>query len=50
MIRNHVAWSEKLAARLRAQPDFEIVTEPMLSLFSFRHQAARRARMQTSTI
>lgn len=39
MIRNHVAWSEKLAARLAAQPGFEIVTEPMLSLFSFRHQA-----------
>ena len=39
MIRNHVAWSEQLAARLAAQPGFEIVTEPMLSLFSFRHQA-----------
>ena len=39
MIRNHVAWSEKLASRLAAQPGFEIVTEPMLSLFSFRHQA-----------
>lgn len=40
MIRNHVAWSEGLAARLARQPDFEIVTEPMLSLFSFRHLAA----------
>lgn len=39
MIRNHVAWSERLASRLAAQPGFEIVTEPMLSLFSFRHQA-----------
>ncbi len=39
MIRNHVAWSEGLASRLAAEPDFEIVTEPMLSLFSFRHQA-----------
>ena len=39
MIRNHVAWSERLAQRLAAQPGFEIVTEPMLSLFSFRHQA-----------
>jgi aromatic-L-amino-acid decarboxylase len=37
MIRNHVAWSEKLAKRLEAEPDFEIVTEPVLSLFSFRH-------------
>src|SRR5690606_38735930 len=39
MIRNHVRWSEKLASRLAAEPGFEIVTEPMLSLFSFRHPA-----------
>jgi aromatic-L-amino-acid decarboxylase len=38
MIRNHVAWSEALAARLAGEPDFEIVSEPMLSLFSFRHR------------
>ncbi|RUU65356.1 aspartate aminotransferase family protein, partial [Mesorhizobium sp. M7A.T.Ca.TU.009.01.1.1] len=40
MIRNHVAWSEGLAARLAREPNFEIVSEPMLSLFSFRHKAA----------
>jgi aromatic-L-amino-acid decarboxylase len=40
MIRNHVAWSEHLAARLGREADFEVVTEPMLSLFSFRHLAA----------
>ena len=39
MIRNHVRWSEKLASQLAAVPGFEIVTEPMLSLFTFRHQA-----------
>lgn len=39
MIRNHVAWSQSLAERLSKEPDFEIVTEPMLSLFSFRHHA-----------
>jgi aromatic-L-amino-acid decarboxylase len=39
MIRNHVAWSEKLADQLGREPDFEIVTEPMLSLFSFRHRS-----------
>jgi aromatic-L-amino-acid decarboxylase len=39
MIRNHVAWSRRLAERLAAHPDFEIVTQPMLSLFSFRHKA-----------
>lgn len=35
-IRNHVAWSEALAERLRNTPGFEIVTEPVLSLFTFR--------------
>ncbi|WP_027166281.1 pyridoxal-dependent decarboxylase [Mesorhizobium sp. WSM3224] len=40
MIRNHVAWSEGLAARLAKETDFEISSEPMLSLFSFRHRAA----------
>lgn len=39
MIRNHVAWSEKLAGRLAAEADFELVTAPMLSLFSFCHRA-----------
>lgn len=39
MIRNHVKWSQELAARLAAEPDFEIVTQPVLSLFSFRHEA-----------
>jgi aromatic-L-amino-acid decarboxylase len=36
MIRNHVAWSQALAEKLRATPGFEIVTEPVLSLFTFR--------------
>jgi aromatic-L-amino-acid/L-tryptophan decarboxylase len=38
MIRNHVAWSEDLAKRLAATPNFRVVTQPMLSLFSFRHE------------
>lgn len=37
MIRNHVAWSQALAERLRATEGFEIVTEPVLSLFTFRY-------------
>jgi len=37
MIRNHVAWSDRLAEQLRREPDFEITSAPMLSLFSFRH-------------
>ena len=36
-IRNHVAWAERLHDRLAAEPDIEIVTAPVLSLFSFRH-------------
>ncbi|MEM5582618.1 pyridoxal-dependent decarboxylase [Roseibium sp. AS2] len=39
-IRNHVAWSVTLAGRLRAEPDFEITSEPVLSLFTFRHAPA----------
>ena len=34
-IRNHVAWAEELCETLRAGP-LEIVTEPILSLFTFR--------------
>jgi aromatic-L-amino-acid decarboxylase len=37
MIRNHVAWSRELCDKLRCADDFEIVTEPVLSLWSFRH-------------
>jgi aromatic-L-amino-acid decarboxylase len=40
MIRNHVAWSQNLAERLRSAPGFEIVTEPVLSLFTFRYAPA----------
>lgn len=35
-IRNHVSWAEALAEDIRAIHGFEIVTEPILSLFSFR--------------
>src|SRR5215207_8235784 len=37
MIRQHVAWSQELAALIDAHPDFELVTRPVLSLFSFRY-------------
>lgn len=37
MVRNHVALAEHLARRMEQAPCFEIVTQPMLSLFSFRH-------------
>lgn len=38
-LRNHVMWSHALCERLRGEADFEIVTEPVLSLFTFRHIA-----------
>jgi aromatic-L-amino-acid/L-tryptophan decarboxylase len=37
MIRNHVRWSQALAHRLAAEPGFSLVTQPVLSLFTFRH-------------
>ncbi|SFL51910.1 pyridoxal phosphate-dependent decarboxylase family protein [Shimia aestuarii] len=37
MIRNHVTWAEELCTAIRALPDFEIITDPVLSLFTFRY-------------
>jgi len=37
MIRNHVTWSEQLAAKLEQESDFVISTPPILSLFTFRY-------------
>ena len=36
-IRNHIEWSQQLCQRLAARDDFEIVTQPILSLFTFRY-------------
>lgn len=49
-IRNHVHWAEQLAARLAAEPDFEIVTQPVLSLFSFRHVPESSADLDAHNI
>ena len=35
-IRNHVTWAEALCAVIREMDGFEITTDPILSLFSFR--------------
>lgn len=50
MIRNHVAWSRKVAERLAAEPGFEIVTPPMLSLFSFRHTATQASDLDAHNL
>lgn len=36
-LRNHVAWACDLHEKLQLEPDFEIVTPPMWSLFTFRY-------------
>lgn len=36
MIRDHVSWAEELCEIIRNKEGFEIITEPMLSLFTFR--------------
>lgn len=50
MIRNHVAWSRKVAERLAAEPGFEIVTPLMLSLFSFRHTATQASDLDAHNL
>jgi len=40
MIRNHINWSVELCERLEQEDDFEIVTQPILSLFTFRYKPA----------
>jgi aromatic-L-amino-acid/L-tryptophan decarboxylase len=37
MIRNHVRWSRAACERLRGTPGFEITSDPVLSLWTFRH-------------
>ena len=36
-IRNHIQWAKDIADKLRDTAGFEIVTEPILSLFTFRY-------------
>jgi aromatic-L-amino-acid decarboxylase len=47
MIRRHVALAEGMAARLAAEPDFEIVTEPVLALFTFRYRPVGAADLDS---
>ena len=45
-IRNHVTWAQELCEVLRNKDPFEIVTEPILSLFSFRCPGDDMAQQQ----
>ncbi|MFK7943214.1 MAG: aspartate aminotransferase family protein [Paracoccaceae bacterium] len=42
-IRNHVAWTEKAAVCIAAIPGLEVVTPPVLGLFSFAHRGGDEA-------
>lgn len=42
-LRNHIRWSRALCARLGDEADIEIVTEPILSLWTFRKRGASDA-------
>ena len=42
-LRNHVNWSVALHDRLAAEPDFQIVTPPMWSLWTFRYAPQGRS-------
>jgi aromatic-L-amino-acid decarboxylase len=35
-IRNHITWAQELCEEIRRMQGFEIVTDPILSLFTFR--------------
>ena len=45
-LRNHVTWAAELCEKLRASPNFQVVTEPSLSLFSFRCAGGDQAQQQ----
>lgn len=38
VLRRHIALAEELAARIRAEPDFELTTGPQLALLTFRYR------------
>jgi aromatic-L-amino-acid/L-tryptophan decarboxylase len=38
MIRNHVRWGNRFAERIKAEPDFQLTSTPVLSLSTFRYK------------
>ena len=50
MIRSHVAWSRALCDRMRREPGFEVVSDPMLSLWAFRHVPAGAADLDAHNL
>ena len=46
IIRNHIDWTQQAAQLLASFPDFEILIEPKLALFVFRHRPPKLAVAQ----
>jgi len=40
MIANHIQWAKELAAKVAAEPDFDLISPATLALFSFRYHPA----------
>ncbi|HSA83112.1 MAG TPA: pyridoxal-dependent decarboxylase [Geminicoccaceae bacterium] len=38
LLRDHIAWTDELAERIRAAPDFELTSPPSLALLTFRYR------------
>jgi aromatic-L-amino-acid decarboxylase len=38
LLRDHIAWTADLAARIAAEPDFELITPARLALLTFRYR------------
>ena len=45
ILRNHIRMTEALAEKIAAHPDFELTTEPSLSLFTFRYVPEGRSKL-----
>jgi len=43
MIRRHIEWATELAGLINTHPEFELTTQPVLSLFTFRYAPGDRA-------
>lgn len=50
MIRDHVIWAEGLAKMVKSETDFELVTGPNLSLFTFRYAPKGKAKPECDAL
>jgi len=50
MIRDHIAWAGVLVKAIKAEPDFELVTGPNLSLLTFRYTPKGKTADELDTL